>query len=192
MLRYFEDLAEADIAEVLDCSVGTVKSQLSKARAKLEKELQVTLEERRPMTDLERLLMASPPRGGEYVRAERPVRSPPQVPRARPQTPLVRLRSGSRGRRRRPRCVPLLHAPDVRTTKVEPQPEVAGAPEIVATVEVGGEPVSIDAATGSEVWVAGDDRLVAIDPETNEPAASCIDIPADEVAVGDDSRLGGA
>ncbi len=35
VLRYFEDLSEADIAESLDCSVGTVKSQLSKARAKL-------------------------------------------------------------------------------------------------------------------------------------------------------------
>ena len=52
--------------------------------------------------------------------------------------------------------------------KVEPQPEqVAGAPEVVATVEVDGEPVSIDAATGTEVWVAGGDRLIAIDPETN-------------------------
>lgn len=37
VLRYFEDLAEADIAAALDCSVGTVKSQLSKARAKLER-----------------------------------------------------------------------------------------------------------------------------------------------------------
>jgi RNA polymerase sigma-70 factor (sigma-E family) len=37
VLRYFEDLPEAEIADVLECSVGTVKSQLSKARAKLEK-----------------------------------------------------------------------------------------------------------------------------------------------------------
>ncbi|MEA2517328.1 MAG: hypothetical protein QOG16_1166 [Actinomycetota bacterium] len=36
VLRYFEDLPESEIAEVLQCSVGTVKSQLSKARAKLE------------------------------------------------------------------------------------------------------------------------------------------------------------
>ena len=36
VLRYFEDLPEAQIAEILDCSVGTVKSQLSKARGKLE------------------------------------------------------------------------------------------------------------------------------------------------------------
>ncbi|MEA2435057.1 MAG: hypothetical protein QOG54_2514 [Actinomycetota bacterium] len=35
VLRYFEDLPEAEIAEVLDCSVGTVKSQLFKARQKL-------------------------------------------------------------------------------------------------------------------------------------------------------------
>ena len=36
VLRYFEDLPEAEIAQALGCSVGTVKSQLSKARAKLE------------------------------------------------------------------------------------------------------------------------------------------------------------
>ncbi|MEA2452171.1 MAG: hypothetical protein QOG04_881 [Actinomycetota bacterium] len=36
VLRYFEDLPESEIAEILGCSVGTVKSQLSKARAKLE------------------------------------------------------------------------------------------------------------------------------------------------------------
>ena len=71
--------------------------------------------------------------------------------------------------------------------KVEPQPEVAGAPEIVATVEIGGDPVSIDATTGTEVWVAGDDRVVAIDPRTNEPGEQVLDIPADEVAVGENS-----
>jgi RNA polymerase sigma factor (sigma-70 family) len=36
VLRYYDDLSESQIAEVLDCSVGTVKSQLSKARSKLE------------------------------------------------------------------------------------------------------------------------------------------------------------
>ncbi|WP_308189793.1 SigE family RNA polymerase sigma factor [Nocardioides sp. cx-169] len=35
VLRYFEDLTEAQTAEQMDCSVGTVKSQLSKALAKL-------------------------------------------------------------------------------------------------------------------------------------------------------------
>jgi RNA polymerase sigma-70 factor (sigma-E family) len=35
VLRYYEDLPDREIAEILDCSVGTVKSQLSKARAKL-------------------------------------------------------------------------------------------------------------------------------------------------------------
>ncbi len=43
VLRYFEDLPEVEIAETLDVSVGTVKSQLSKARSKLEKVLQTSL-----------------------------------------------------------------------------------------------------------------------------------------------------
>jgi RNA polymerase sigma-70 factor (sigma-E family) len=35
VLRYFDDLTEAQAAEVLGCSVGTVKSQTSRALAKL-------------------------------------------------------------------------------------------------------------------------------------------------------------
>jgi RNA polymerase sigma-70 factor (sigma-E family) len=43
VLRYYDDLSESQIAEVLDCSVGTVKSQLSKARSKLEATLGRTM-----------------------------------------------------------------------------------------------------------------------------------------------------
>jgi RNA polymerase sigma factor (sigma-70 family) len=39
VLRYLEDLSEADVAQLLECSIGTVKSQLHKARAKLQSTL---------------------------------------------------------------------------------------------------------------------------------------------------------
>ena len=39
VLRYMEDLSERQIAEILGCSPGTVKSQLFKARARLERQL---------------------------------------------------------------------------------------------------------------------------------------------------------
>jgi RNA polymerase sigma factor (sigma-70 family) len=35
VLRYFEDLPEAQVAELMDCSVGTVRSQVHRAMAKL-------------------------------------------------------------------------------------------------------------------------------------------------------------
>jgi RNA polymerase sigma-70 factor (sigma-E family) len=40
VLRYYEDLAERDIAHVLGCSVGTVKSQLSRALSTLRRQQQ--------------------------------------------------------------------------------------------------------------------------------------------------------
>ena len=39
VLRYYEDMSEADIAATLGCSAGTVKSQLAKARASLARAL---------------------------------------------------------------------------------------------------------------------------------------------------------
>jgi RNA polymerase sigma factor (sigma-70 family) len=47
VLRYFEDLPEAQVAEILGCSVGTVRSQSHKAIARLREivpELAVRLE----------------------------------------------------------------------------------------------------------------------------------------------------
>ena len=37
VLRYFEDLGEAETAAILDCSIGTVKSQCSRGLARLQK-----------------------------------------------------------------------------------------------------------------------------------------------------------
>ncbi|MAS56316.1 MAG: SigE family RNA polymerase sigma factor [Nocardioides sp.] len=48
VLRYFEDLTETQTAEILGCSVGTVKSQCSKALAKLRIDPALATETRRP------------------------------------------------------------------------------------------------------------------------------------------------
>jgi len=39
VLRYLEDLSYGDIAEILDCSIGTVKSRLNRAHAAMRREL---------------------------------------------------------------------------------------------------------------------------------------------------------
>ncbi|HEX2039468.1 MAG TPA: sigma-70 family RNA polymerase sigma factor [Acidimicrobiales bacterium] len=39
VLRYYEDLSEAEIADVLDCRPGTVKSAANRALARLREEL---------------------------------------------------------------------------------------------------------------------------------------------------------
>jgi RNA polymerase sigma-70 factor (sigma-E family) len=45
VLRYLEDMSEAEIAETLECSIGTVKSQTARARRSLQKWLAQDLEE---------------------------------------------------------------------------------------------------------------------------------------------------
>ncbi|WP_433304948.1 SigE family RNA polymerase sigma factor [Actinoplanes sp. CA-030573] len=45
VLRYFEHLSDAEVADAMDCSIGTVKSQASRALAKLRVDESLTSEE---------------------------------------------------------------------------------------------------------------------------------------------------
>lgn len=49
VLRYYADLSEAEVAQALGCSIGTVKSQLFKARATLSRLLEGTDAEAEPV-----------------------------------------------------------------------------------------------------------------------------------------------
>jgi RNA polymerase sigma-70 factor (sigma-E family) len=51
VLRYYEDLTEAQTAEVLGCSVGTVKSQVSEALKKLRARLGTDIVEMAGLTE---------------------------------------------------------------------------------------------------------------------------------------------
>ena len=55
VLRYFEDLGEAETADILGCSIGAVKSQCSRGLARLQKAMTVSDGALRPTT------AASPP-----------------------------------------------------------------------------------------------------------------------------------
>jgi RNA polymerase sigma-70 factor (sigma-E family) len=51
VLRYLEDRTEVETAQLLDCSVGTVKSQCAKALAKLRIDTTLEMATHEPVTD---------------------------------------------------------------------------------------------------------------------------------------------
>lgn len=60
VLRYYEDLSEAETAEVLGCSIGTVKSQVSRGLSRLQ-----TLLGEDPAASTARPQRTATPEGGE-------------------------------------------------------------------------------------------------------------------------------
>ena len=50
VLRYYEDLPEAQVADILGCSVGTVRSQTHKAIAQLRSVLPPVAQARREVS----------------------------------------------------------------------------------------------------------------------------------------------
>jgi len=59
VLRFYEDLTESEIARVLGCSVGTVKSQTSRGLARLRRAL---AESEAPLIEVEPVALRSRPR----------------------------------------------------------------------------------------------------------------------------------